>query len=57
MEGGAVAQVCELNSISFLVVRTVSDKADGSAAADFNKFMPKVAKNSYSVVRTILKNL
>ena len=57
MEGGAVAQVCELNSVSFLVVRTVSDKADGTAAADFNEFMPKVAKNSYSVVRTVLKKL
>lgn len=57
MEGGAVAQVCTLNKVPFLVVRTVSDKADGTAAADFNKFMPKVAKNSYNVVRTILKNL
>lgn len=57
MEGGAVAQVCVLNKVPFLVVRTISDKADGTAAADFNKFLPTVAKNSYSVVRTVLKNI
>lgn len=57
MEGGAAAQVCKINKVPFLVVRTMSDKADGSAAADFNTFMPKVAKNSYNVVRTVLKRL
>ena len=33
MEGGAVAQVCTLNKVPFLVVRTVSDKADGSGCS------------------------
>ncbi len=57
MEGGAVAQVCAINSVPFLIVRTVSDRADGTAAEDFNKFMPTVAKNSYNVVKTVLRSL
>jgi len=57
MEGGAVAQVCTLNKVPFLIVRTVSDRADGTAVEDFNKFMPVVARNSYKVVRTVLGSL
>ncbi len=57
MEGGAIAQVCTLNRIPFLIVRTVSDKADGTAVEDFNRFLPVVAKNSFNIVKTILENL
>ena len=57
MEGGAVAQVCSLNNIPFLIVRTMSDKANGDAVSDFNKFAEVVAENSYIVVSNILKNL
>lgn len=57
MEGGSIAQVCTLNKLPFLIVRTVSDKADGRAVEDFNKFLPIVARNSYSVVKNILAGL
>lgn len=57
MEGGAIAQVCSLNNIPFLVVRTMSDKANGDAVSDFNKFAQVVAKNSYLVVSNILKSI
>ncbi len=57
MEGAAVAQVCVVNNIPHLVVRTISDKADGSAVADYNKFFPLVAKNSFMIVKHILKQL
>ena len=57
MEGGAIAQVCTLNGIPFLIIRTVSDKADGTAVEDFNRFLPVVAKNSLTVVKTILQHL
>ena len=36
MEGAAVAQVCCLNHISFLVIRAISDSADDSAGEEFN---------------------
>ncbi len=57
MEGGSIAQVCTLNKLPFLIVRTVSDKADGRAVEDFNKFLPIVAKNSYQVVKNVLVGL
>ncbi len=54
MEGGSIAQVCTLNKVPFLIVRTVSDRADGTAVEDFNKFLPVVARNSFNVVKNIL---
>jgi 5'-methylthioadenosine/S-adenosylhomocysteine nucleosidase len=57
MEGGAIAQVCTLTKTPFLIVRTVSDKADSTAGADFHKFLPIVANNSFTIIETILNNL
>lgn len=38
MEGAAIAQACYLNSIPFLIVRAISDKADDSATVDYPAF-------------------
>lgn len=57
MEGGAMAQVCAVNRIPFLVVRTISDRADGDAVHDFNRFLPVVAHNSFAIARHVLANL
>lgn len=54
MEGGSIAQVCTINNIPFLIVRTMSDKANGDAVSDFNRFAQVVAKNSYLVAANIL---
>jgi len=54
MEGASVAQVCTVNKVPFLIIRTISDKADAEASINFNKFLPKVAKNSFFMVRHIL---
>jgi adenosylhomocysteine nucleosidase len=43
MEGGAVAQVCHMNALPLVVVRIVSDLADGSAPTDFVRFVEEVA--------------
>ena len=56
MEGGAIAQVCTINQIPFLIIRTMADKADGEAADDFESFTGVVAKNSFEVARNILTN-
>ncbi len=57
MEGAAVGQVCTVNKIPHLIVRTVSDKADGTAVEDFNAFKEIVAKNSYKIVKQLLENI
>ena len=56
MEGGAIAQVCTINKIPFLIIRTMADKADGEAADDFESFSSVVASNSFHVARNILTN-
>jgi len=43
MEGAAVAQVCADFGRPFAVLRTVSDRADDSAHADFTRFIAEVA--------------
>ena len=55
MEGAAVAQVCVRNRVPFVVIRTISDRADGSAPEDFSKILPMAAANAASVTRRILE--
>ncbi len=54
MEGAAVGFVCTLNKTPFLIIRTISDKADHSATVDFTEFVEEVSKNSLDVLRHLL---
>lgn len=47
MEGAAVAQVCEEYHKPYIIVRTISDKADHSATIDFLAFIENIS-NHYS---------
>ena len=38
MEGGAIAQVCYLNKIPFVIIRAISDKADDSEEMSYEEF-------------------
>ncbi len=55
MEGASIAQACYMNQIPFVVVRTMSDKADGSANNNYKAFVTKAAFRSKELVRDILK--
>ena len=57
MEGAAIAQVCTLNKIPHLIIRSMSDKANKSAVQDYNKFTKIVAHNSFAIIDHILKNI
>lgn len=57
MEGAAVAQVCHMNAVPHVIIRSVSDKADGSAVADYNQFKGFVAKNSFDIVNFMVRNI
>ncbi|RXZ77051.1 5'-methylthioadenosine/adenosylhomocysteine nucleosidase [Paenibacillaceae bacterium] len=57
MEGAALAQVCAMNSIPYLVIRSMSDKADGSAAVSFTEFTIQAADNSSRMIDAIIANL
>lgn len=45
MESAAIAFVCHLNKTPFLVARTISDKADDTAAADFGSFLTQASRH------------
>ena len=45
MEGAAVAQVCNDYKIPFVVIRTISDKADHKSELDFPQFIDQVARH------------
>ena len=55
MEGAAIAHVCELNNTPFVVIRAMSDKADGSAHVVYDEFVKVAANNSKDIVLMMLK--
>lgn len=57
MEGAAVAQVCSMNQIPFVIIRSISDKADGSADRNFLEFVKYAAENSYKIIIGMLNRL
>ncbi|MBN8549725.1 MAG: 5'-methylthioadenosine/adenosylhomocysteine nucleosidase [Deltaproteobacteria bacterium] len=57
MEGASVAVVCSLNKVPFLVLRTISDRADHAAAVDFQSFLPLASQQSLQVVQHVLGRL
>lgn len=58
MEGAAVAQVCTEHKIPYLILRTISDKADHSAKIDFQTFINDIAKKySLEIIKIFLKGL
>ena len=46
--------MCEVLNIPFLVLRSISDKADDEAGMSFDEFVKIAAKNSKSIVEGIL---
>jgi adenosylhomocysteine nucleosidase len=58
MEGAAIAQVCYLNDLPFVIVRVISDRADGAAPADFKRFVTEVAPAyTVGIVTALLRRL
>lgn len=57
MEGGAIGQVCYLNDIPFLIIRSISDKADGTAVHDYKTFVDESAKKSFKLISSMIKML
>ena len=57
MEGAAIGHTCYVNNIPFVVVRVISDKADGSAHGNFHEFVYQAVNHSGNIVKTMLKKL
>lgn len=57
MEGGSIAQVCYLNNIPFIVIRSISDNALNDSHLDYDKFVPIAVKNSHLILEKMIKNV
>lgn len=57
MEGAAVAQVCSANEVPFIIIRSMSDKADGSADVTYKDFVVQAADHSYSMIEYMISHL
>lgn len=55
MEGAAVGQVCTMNDVPYLVVRAISDRADGTSDIDFGAFLREAAYSSSQIVLHLLE--
>ncbi|GIP48075.1 5'-methylthioadenosine/S-adenosylhomocysteine nucleosidase [compost metagenome] len=56
MEGAALAQVCHRNGVPFIVLRSISDKADGSADVNFAEFTALAARRSFAILNDMVEH-
>ncbi|MEC0243572.1 5'-methylthioadenosine/adenosylhomocysteine nucleosidase [Paenibacillus dokdonensis] len=57
MEGASVAQVCYMNRVPFVIIRSMSDKADGSAHANFAEFTVASSRRSHAILDYMLSHI
>lgn len=57
MEGAAIGQAAYLNHVPFLVIRAISDKADGSAQMDYQTFEAAAVRHSVNLTLRMTEEL
>ena len=55
MEGAAIAQVCYLDKIPFVVLRSISDSPNGNNAIIFDEFLKLASKRCANILKDFLK--
>ena len=56
MEGAAAALTAMINNIPFLIMRAVSDNADGAANGSYKKFLKTASARSFNLLEFLLTN-
>lgn len=56
MEGGSIAQVCYLNKIPFVIIRSISDNGNIGVHMDYEKFKPIAIDNSTKILFGMLSD-
>ena len=56
MEGASIAQVCKLDNIPFIIIRSISDKPNGNNEITFDKFLEKASKRCAIIIKEFFKN-
>jgi adenosylhomocysteine nucleosidase len=57
MEGGAIAQVCYLNKIPFVIIRAISDKADDSEEMSYEEFKKDAATRCAAITKYMVTKI
>ena len=57
MEGGAIAQTAVANGLDVVVVRAISDLADGSASESYEEFEKETAYLSAEIIKSFVRSL
>lgn len=57
MEGAAIAQACFLDKVPFVIIRAISDKADGSDVMDYPAFEKIAAEHCAGIVKQMLADM
>ena len=56
MEGGAIAQVCYLNNVPFVIIRAISDKPNETEFVDYTVFEAQAAVRCANIVIYMVEN-
>ena len=57
MEGAAIAQICFLNKIPFVVIRSISDSPNGNNAIVFDEFVKLASERCATILKKLLKTI
>lgn len=57
MEGAAIGHTCYANGVPFVVIRSISDRADGSAHIDYETFKNMAIHNSIGILKDMIRNM
>lgn len=54
MEGAAIAQVCAINKVPFVVIRSISDIPNEDNYVDFKEFLKVASKNCGTILKELI---
>jgi 5'-methylthioadenosine/S-adenosylhomocysteine nucleosidase len=57
MEGAAAGLTAQVNDIPFLIIRVISDKADGKAKGSYLKFLKSASERSFHLLEYLLEKI
>lgn len=57
MEGGSIGLTCYVNQVPFVIIRAISDDADGNAPENFPTFAAETAETSIRITADVIRRL
>ena len=55
MEGAAIAQVCKLDNMPFIIIRTISDNPNGNNVITYDQYLEMATKRCADILKEYLK--